>query len=98
MPPAPTQPTFDDQRFLAIRSLLVEAAAALDRTERHASGGAASLATDPRWKLLVAAVDRLAQGPGRAEALQMLFSDPYEATWRRDGGPTLAGSPGCCGR
>lgn len=98
MPHAPTQPALDDQRFLAIRSLLVELAASLDRTERHASVGAASLATDPRWRLIVAAVDRLARGRGRAEDLQMLFSDPYEATWRRDGGPTLAGSPGCCGR
>ncbi len=98
MPHAPTQPAFDDQRFLAIRSLLVELAASLDRTERHASVGTASLTTDPRWKLVVAAIERLARGQGRAEDLQMLFSDPYEATWRRDGGPTLAGSPGCCGR
>ena len=100
------QPALNDPRFLAIRSLLVELAAALDRTERHASGNhasgsqlaAAPLEADPRWKLLEAAVDRLAEGPGRAEALQMLFSDPYEPAWRTDGGPRLAGSPGCCGR
>jgi hypothetical protein len=78
------QPALNDPRFLAIRSLLVELAAALD--------------ADPRWELILAAVDRLADGPGRAEALQILFSDPYEPTWRRDGGPQLAGSPGCCGR
>jgi len=98
MAPAPPQTALADQRFLAIRSLLVELAASLDRTERHAAGVPASLASDPRWKLLVAAVDRLAEGPGRAEALQMLFSDHYEPSWRRDGGPELAGSPGCCGR
>lgn len=104
------QPVLNDLRFLAIRSLLVELAAALDRTERHASQSltqgshilgseaAAPLEADPRWKLLEAAVDRLAEGPGRAEALQMLFSDPYEPAWRTDGGPRLAGSPGCCGR
>ena len=98
MSPAPIRTAFDDQRFLAIRSLLVELAAALDRTERHAAGGQVSLASDPRWKLLVAAVGRLAEGEGRAEAMQMLFSDPYEPSWRRDGGPELAGSPGCCSR
>jgi len=98
MAAASTQTALADPRFLAIRSLLVELAAALDRTERHASGGPRSLVADPRWRLLVAAVERLADGPGRAESLQMLFSDSYEPTWRRDGGPELAGSPGCCGR
>ena len=92
------QPVLIDPRFLAIRSLLVELAASLDRAERHASGAPSLLSSDPRWKLLLAAVDRLAEGPGRAEALQMLFSDPYEPDWRKDGGPPLAGSPGCCGR
>jgi hypothetical protein len=92
------QPALNDPRFLAIRSLLVELAAALDRAERHATGQAAALDADQRWELILAAVDRLADGPGRAEALQILFSDPYEPTWRRDGGPQLAGSPGCCGR
>ena len=92
------QTAFNDPRFLAIRSLLVELAAALDRAERHAAGTAPALDADQRWELILAAVDRLAEGPGRAEALQMLFSDPYEPTWRRDGGPQLAGSPGCRGR
>ena len=91
-----------DQRFLAMRSLLVELAASLDRTERHAADGAAgngaSLESDPRWSLLKQAVHRLAAGSGRAEDLQLLFSDPYEPGWRTDGGPRLAGSPNCCGQ
>ena len=95
MSPASSRSVLEEQRFLATRSLLVELAAALDRTERHAAGGdAARLAADPRWMLIVAAVDRLAEGPGRAEAVQMLFSDAYSPNWRRDGGPELAGSPG----
>lgn len=86
-----------DQRFLSIRSQLIELAAALDRAERHAAADAAGLAADARWGLVRRAVDRLAGGAGRAEELQELFSDPYEAGWRADGGPRLAGSRGCCG-
>jgi len=85
-----------DQRFLAVRSLLVELAASLDRAERQAAS-AAALESDPRWMLIARAVERLAAGPGRAEDLQIVFSDPYEPGWRADGGPRLAGSPGCCG-
>ena len=89
-----------DHRFLSMRSLLVELAASLDRTERHAADGdddGGPLESDPRWSLLKKAVERLAAGSGRAEDLQLLFSDPYEPEWRADGGPRLAGSPGCCG-
>lgn len=85
-----------DQRFLSIRSQLVELAAALDRAERHA-GDAASLAADPRWTLVRQAVDRLTGGTGRVEDLQELFSDRYDPGWRENGGPRLAGSRGCCG-
>lgn len=87
-----------DQRFLAIRSLVVELSAALDRVERHAAEGAATLESDRRWRLLEEAVERLGGGPGRIEAVQELFSDAYDPAWRRDGGPELSGSPGCCGR
>jgi hypothetical protein len=90
-------PSLSEQRFLAIRSLLVELSASLDRVERHAADAHATLATDERWRLLTEAVERLAGGAGRAEALQELFSDPYDPAWRQDGGPTLAGSRGCCG-
>lgn len=90
-------PSLSEQRFLAIRSLLVELAASLDRVERHAADEGTPLATDRRWRLLAEAVQRLAAGSGRAETLQELFSDPYDPAWRQDGGPALTGSRGCCG-
>ncbi len=87
-----------DQRFLAIRSLVVELSAALDRVERHAAEESVDLDENIRWRLLAEAVTRLAGGPGRVEAVQELFSDAYEPEWRRTGGPELSESPGCCGR
>jgi hypothetical protein len=87
-----------DQGFLAIRSLVVELSAALDRVERHAVEEAVDLHADRRWQLLVEAVARLGSGAGRVEAVQELFSDAYDPAWRRTGGPELSGSPGCCGR
>lgn len=86
-----------DQRFLAIRSLILELAASLDRVERHTADAGAQATTDPRWKDIVAALDLLAAGRQRAEAVQEHFSDAYEPDWRRSGGPELAGSTGCCG-
>ena len=87
-----------DQRFLAIRSLVVELSAAFDRVERHAAEESVDLDADRRWRLLAEAVARLAAGPGRVEAVQELFSDAYDPAWRQTGGPELSGSPGCCGR
>lgn len=87
-----------DQRFLAIRSLIVELAAALDREERHASVADRVLGSDARWKLLAEAVERLARGGERVDDIQELFSDAYLPGWRTDGGPRLAGSPNCCGQ
>ena len=87
-----------DQRFLAIRSLVVELSAALDRVERHAAEESIDLDEDIRWRLLAEAVTRLAAGPGRVESVQELFSDAYDPAWRQTGGPELSGSPGCCGR
>ena len=87
-----------DQRFLAIRSLVVELSAALDRVERHAAEESGDLEADRRWRLLAEAVARLAAGPGRVEAVQELFADAYDPAWRQTGGPELSGSPGCCGR
>ncbi|MFN7813865.1 MAG: hypothetical protein ACK5SI_14520 [Planctomycetia bacterium] len=88
--------SLSDQRFLAIRSLIVELAAALDRVERHA--GADGPAGDARWHLLAAAVERLTRGGHRVDDIQGLFSDTYDPGWRADGGPRLAGSPNCCDR
>ena len=90
--------SLSDQRFLAIRSLVVELAASLDRVERHAAADAAALESDRRWHLLRAAVDRLAAGAGRVTDVQELFSDVYEPGWRSHGGPELSGSPDCCGQ
>ncbi|MFM8954038.1 MAG: hypothetical protein ACKOOF_13420 [Planctomycetaceae bacterium] len=87
-----------DQRFLAIRSLIVELAAALDRSERHADACDGVLDSDPRWRQLVEAVERLTRPGHRVDDIQQLFSDAYEPHWRQDGGPRLAGSPNCCGQ
>lgn len=87
-----------DQRFLAIRSLVVELSAALDRVERQAAEESVNLDKDHRWRLLADAVARLTSGSGRVEAVQELFSDAYDPEWRRTGGPELSGSPGCCTR
>jgi hypothetical protein len=86
-----------DQRFLAIRSLIVELAASLDRVERHAAEAGTRPGDDPRWRQIVEALDLLAAGHERAEAVQGLFSDPYDPDWRSSGGAELAGSSGCCG-
>ena len=68
-----------DREFLALRGRLLEVAAGLDRVER-AEG---SVADDPRWQALFKAVETLGQkGHARAEALQMLFSLPYDEDWR----------------
>lgn len=90
--------SLSDQRFLAIRSLIVELAAALDRTERHAAVAGSALDSDPRWRLLCEAVERLVRSGERVDDIQRLFSDHYDPEWRRDGGPRLAGSPNCCGQ
>lgn len=88
--------SLSDQRFLAIRSLIVELAAALDRPERHAQAANDVLDSDPRWRLLSEAVERLTRPGHRVDDIQQLFSDAYEPNWRQDGGPRLAGSPNCC--
>jgi hypothetical protein len=90
--------SLSDPRFLAIRSLIVELAAALDRAERHASGADVALDADPRWRLISEAVVRLTRSGHRVDDIQALFSDAYLADWRKDGGPRLAGSPNCGGR
>lgn len=72
-----------DRDFLASRCRLVDLAAALDRMDR-APG---SVADDPRVGKLHAALKILADGqPDRAKRLQMLFSLPYRATWRKEFG------------
>ena len=68
-----------DREFLALRGKLLEVAAGLDRIQR----GTGSAADDPRLKKLretLAILDR--EGTNRAEQMQLLFSLPYEPSWR----------------
>lgn len=95
---AQAQPIFDEN-FLAIRAKLIEIAAILDRIDRAAMaenepGGAAvaaaSLSEDPRRARVEESIALLLRGgtaPGeRAQALQQIFSRPYEPAWREQFG------------
>ena len=69
-----------DQEFLAIRSKLLEVAAALDRIER----GQGSAGGDPRLEKIRETLTILGKdGANRAEQLQLIFSLPYEPNWRK---------------
>jgi hypothetical protein len=64
-----------EQQFLEMRWRTLSLAADLDRVER-ATGGPDLLQADPRLaKLRKAFETLLAQGPNRAEKVQMIFSD-----------------------
>ncbi len=64
-----------DQTFLEMRWRCLSLAADLDRVQR-ADGGTAALRDDPRLRQLRLALATLsAQEPGRAERVQMIFSD-----------------------
>ena len=66
-----------DAYFPEARSKLLDLAGILDRIDR--GGG---LANDPRHQRLIAALDLLkADGPGRATAVQELFSLAYDPAW-----------------
>ncbi len=69
------------KEFPALRGKLIEVAAALDRLVR-ADG---SLADDPRMAQVRRGLEILsgtAEGPTRAEQVQMAFSLPYDPRWR----------------
>jgi hypothetical protein len=69
------------RQFLEMRHRLLDLAAALDRIDR--AGGAAEVGLDPRMTALLCAASILTDGqPDRAERVQMLFSRPYDPTWR----------------
>ena len=70
-----------DAFFLDARSRLLDLAATLDRIDRGA--GRDAVAADLRLAQLRAGVERLLAGPGRAEAVQELFSDAYDPGWPR---------------
>ena len=64
-----------EQTYLEMRWRCLSLAADLDRIEA-AAGGRDVLAADPRIALLRRAAAVLAEaGPGRAERVQMIFSD-----------------------
>ena len=69
-----------DREFLEIRAKLLELAASFDRLDR----GGGSVADDPRWKTIREAIDVLhsPSEEGRAEALQIIFSRPYDEAWQ----------------
>lgn len=70
-----------DREFLELRAKLLELAASLDRIER----GAGSVAQDPRLEAFRQGLDVLVKGePARAEAIQMIFSRPYQSKWQEE--------------
>jgi hypothetical protein len=80
MPHTATASEILDREFLTIRGKLLEVAAALDRIER----GKGSAAGDPRLERVRETLAILGRdGANRAEQLQLLFSLPYEPSWRK---------------
>jgi len=70
-----------DREFLEIRAKLLELAASFDRFGR----GDGSVANDDRYGLIQEGLRILQQKEeGRAERVQLLFSQPYEANWRKE--------------
>ena len=70
-----------DREFLEIRYRLIDVSAALDRID--AAMDAPAVASDPRLAQLREAVGILFDGrPDRAQRVQLMFSDPYDADWR----------------
>jgi hypothetical protein len=80
LPPTMTAAEVLEREWPAIRARLIEVGAALDRVGR-APGPASDAA---RLGLVAAALGALAndQGTDRAERLQVLFSQPYDPSWR----------------
>lgn len=71
-----------NRHYLEIRCGLLDLAAALDRIERGPGSG--GVAKDARMDLIRQGIEIVASsGTDRAERLQLLFSDPYEAGWNR---------------
>lgn len=71
-----------DRHFLELRCEILNLAAALDRIER--SDGFEAVREDNRLELLRQGIDILrTDGTDRAERMQMLFSDEYQAGWNQ---------------
>lgn len=76
-----TMPAADvlEREFLQIRARILEVGAMLDRLDR----GAGSVADDPRFQQICAAIDALRSVSGnRAEQIQLLFSLPFHEDWQ----------------
>ncbi|RLS38219.1 MAG: hypothetical protein DWH82_08600 [Planctomycetota bacterium] len=67
-----------DDRYLEIRARILELAAELDRIDRGSG-----VSSDPRMDRIHAGIRLLLDGPtaGRAEQVQLLFSDFYDPGW-----------------
>lgn len=76
-----TAPEVLDREYLQIRAWLLQVAAAFDRIG-SANGDVAS---DHRLGQFSQALEVLAgaDGPNRAELIQMIFSRKYQANWRQ---------------
>lgn len=71
-----------DRDFFEIRAKILEIAAGLDRIDRAPAHPGDH--PDPRLSQIRQALDALREpGPDRAETIQLLFSLPYDAAWRR---------------
>ncbi len=71
-----------NRHFLELRCEILNLAAALDRIER--SDGSAAAVRDARMEQLRRGIDILrTSGTDRAERVQILFSDEYEAGWNQ---------------
>ncbi|MCA9076076.1 MAG: hypothetical protein KDA93_13695 [Planctomycetaceae bacterium] len=80
--PAKTADAILDRHFLELRCEILNLAAALDRIER--SVGFDGVRDDGRVELLRQGIDILRTGgTDRAERVQMLFSDEYQAGWNQ---------------
>lgn len=74
--------------FLDMRAWILDLAAALDRLDRASSDPKDPGLNQSRNRLerIHAALATLQEDrPGRAERIQMIFSLPYDANWRRAG-------------
>ena len=84
MPSLTTSEAIFETVFLETRAKILEVAATLDRLDR--ADGGESLGDDPRLLQIRQALDVvISQQDNRAEQIQLIFSDDYEADWKRPG-------------
>ena len=80
MPRPLPAPQVLDAEFLQIRAKILELAASLDRLDR----GDGEVDDDPRMRLVRGGISiLLEEETGRAERMQLLFSQAYEDGWRQ---------------